>query len=84
MDSRHYINEKTHHIDELSMRPSEMDLVAILHNSDILVPILVTFTILVIFATLPIFAILVYQAEKHQVKDALVLHTIFDFKSRGF
>ena len=46
MDRKHYINEKTHHIDELSMRPSEMDLVAILHNSDIFVPILVRFTIL--------------------------------------
>ena len=40
MDSAHYINEKTHHIDELSMRPSEMDLVAILHNPVTLVPIL--------------------------------------------
>ena len=48
MDSAHYINEKTHHIDELSMRPSEMDLVAILHNPVILVPILAMLTILAI------------------------------------
>ena len=37
MDSSHSIKEKTHHIDELSMCPSEMDLAAILRNSDILV-----------------------------------------------
>ena len=39
MDSAHYINEKTHHIDEHPKRGSEMDLVALLHNPDTLVAI---------------------------------------------
>ena len=62
MDSAHYINEKTHHIDELSMRPSEMDLVAILHNPVILVPILSMLAMLTILAMLAILSMLTILA----------------------
>ena len=54
MDSAHYINEKTHHIDEHPKRRSEMDLVALLHNPDTLAAI---WGILAILAMLAIMAI---------------------------